>query len=478
MTLPLDITQYFAGSSLSYAANGLPAGLSLNGSTGLITGNPTTPGVSLVTITASNSAGSAQQNFQWTITSGASAPAQVTGLVASPGDGEVSLSWDEPDNNGSALTDYVLERREDGGAFSVLSDGLGAGRSFVDNGVTNGIEYGYRVSAVNGEGTGPVSAIATVTPVATATAPGQVTGLTAVAGDAQVSLSWSAPGDGGSALTDYILEVDTGAGFSVINDGVGTATSFDHTGLANGIQHTYRVAAVNAVGTGAASVTANATPETASSSVAIVARDAAGDGASRSVYTFPGIAMGTGDVFIGVTFRGGGGNEVTSVTLDGTPVTLVSSSGKVQNQQEISIWRIDGQTAGTGEVVVTMAANTSRCGIGVWSVAGAGVVETVFDISPAADVVDGTVNAVADGVLLAYASAIDAVNDPPAFTFTNVTPVDLGGGLLVEELGTNESYFHGLADRETTASQAETVTMSTPADSSLQMLALVAISPS
>ncbi|MBT4189047.1 MAG: fibronectin type III domain-containing protein, partial [Gemmatimonadales bacterium] len=57
--------------------------------------------------------------------------------------------------------------------------------------LVNGTTYTFRVSAINAVGTGSASGTAAVVPVTT---PGAPTGLAGVAGNAQVSLSWSAPG--------------------------------------------------------------------------------------------------------------------------------------------------------------------------------------------------------------------------------------------------------------------------------------------
>ncbi len=56
------------GKALTYTATGLPPGLSLDGSTGQITGTPSTAGSSNVTITATNSASvSASVSFTWNV---------------------------------------------------------------------------------------------------------------------------------------------------------------------------------------------------------------------------------------------------------------------------------------------------------------------------------------------------------------------------------------------------------------------------
>jgi len=55
-------------STLSYSASGLPAGLSINSSSGLISGTPSTAGTSSVTVTATDTTGaSGSASFSWTI---------------------------------------------------------------------------------------------------------------------------------------------------------------------------------------------------------------------------------------------------------------------------------------------------------------------------------------------------------------------------------------------------------------------------
>ena len=106
-----------------------------------------------------------------------------------------------------------------------------------------------------------LGAVAVATPSGP-TAPGQVTGLSAIPGGGQVALSWAAPGNGGSAITDYVIEYKLASDsiWTTFADGTSTALSATVTGLANGSAYTFRVTAVNAQGTGTPSAAAAATP--------------------------------------------------------------------------------------------------------------------------------------------------------------------------------------------------------------------------
>jgi hypothetical protein len=72
-----------------------------------------------------------------------------------------------------------------------------------------------------------------------------------VAGDEQVSLTWTAP-TGGSAPTDYVVQYssDGGANWTTFNDGVSTNTSATVTGLTNGTAYIFRIQAINVLGEG------------------------------------------------------------------------------------------------------------------------------------------------------------------------------------------------------------------------------------
>lgn len=177
-------------------------------------------------------------------------PSSVDGV---PSDGEASLSWAPPVSDiGSAISDYLVEYSPaNGSSWLTFNDGVSTSTTVTVTGLTNGTSYVFRVAAQNSAGTGAFStASAPVTPRTTPAAPTSVSGTPA---NSQVALSWTAPSStGGSAITDYIVQVssDSGATWTTFNDGTATTASTTVTGLTNGLAHTFRVAAQNAAGIG------------------------------------------------------------------------------------------------------------------------------------------------------------------------------------------------------------------------------------
>ena len=90
-------------------------------------------------------------------------PPAPTGLVATPGNGQVSLAWNAA---AGAATYNVKRSTTSGGPYTVRATGL-TQRSYTDTGLTNGTTYHYVVSGVSSGGQeGANSAQASATPAA------------------------------------------------------------------------------------------------------------------------------------------------------------------------------------------------------------------------------------------------------------------------------------------------------------------------
>jgi hypothetical protein len=82
VSLAVRATDSAAGQTLTYSATGLPAGLSISATTGVISGTPTTAGMSSAVVTARDTTGaSGSAAFSWAIAaaSGGCTPAQLLG---------------------------------------------------------------------------------------------------------------------------------------------------------------------------------------------------------------------------------------------------------------------------------------------------------------------------------------------------------------------------------------------------------------
>ena len=88
------------------------------------------------------------------------------------------------------------------------------------------------------------------------TIPATPTALAATAGNAQVSLSWTAS----SGAASYNVKRSTASGGSYTQVGTPTSTSYTDTGVTNGTEYFYVVSAVNSAGESANSAQVNATP--------------------------------------------------------------------------------------------------------------------------------------------------------------------------------------------------------------------------
>jgi len=199
---PHDTT---GGNTVSFAATGLPTGLTINPSTGSITGTPTTAGNYSVTVTATDSeALSASTSFGWTVTN--------TVTVSGPGN-QSSVS-------GTPVTP-LTDSASDSSSTATISSWS-----------ATGLPPGVTVNAANGVITGTPTTAGTYTVTVGATDSAGQTGSTSFTWTVTNTVTVAAPGPESSVSGSAVSAVTVGA-----TDSSSTATisSYAATGLPTGL---------------------------------------------------------------------------------------------------------------------------------------------------------------------------------------------------------------------------------------------------
>jgi hypothetical protein len=169
----------------------------------------------------------------------------LTGTVSITGGAGVTVSTASSSITIAAAGSYVLPT-----ATASVLGGVKVGSGLT---ITDGV-----LAASGGSGSGEDAVLRALF------VPPAPTSLTATAGNAQVSLSWSAPSVlSVTPITDYVVQYssNSGSSWTTFSDGTSTTTSATVTGLTNGTAYVFRVAAVNGVGQGAwSTATSSVTP--------------------------------------------------------------------------------------------------------------------------------------------------------------------------------------------------------------------------
>jgi hypothetical protein len=171
-----------------------------------------------------------------------SVPTEPRNLVGLPANNSVILSWLAPLSDGNLIiikyTVYIYNSLN----ILVCVHNVYNSLTYTFGNLMNGTPYTFTVCAVNLYGNSPFSLPITVTP--NIIAPYPPTNVIGVSGNAEVTVSWTAPYDGSSPITNYRITSNTGE----FTDVSGDQTTGIVTGLTNGTAYTFTVVATNAIG--------------------------------------------------------------------------------------------------------------------------------------------------------------------------------------------------------------------------------------
>ena len=253
------------------------------------------------------------------------------------------------------------------------------------------IENGYCIFAVSD--TSPATVAITQT---TTTVPGAPTAVVATAGNAQVSINWTAPGsDGGSPIISYTVTSSTGGHTCTAT---APTTTCDITGLTNGTSYFFTVTASNMNGVSAESLASNiitpagvpgaptgVTGTAGNAQVAVSWTAPASTGgatigsyqatsspggftctatAPATTCTVTGLSNGTAYTFTVTASNASGtgpastaSSAVTPSTVPGAPTGVSGTAGAVSGQLIVS-WSPPVSTGGSAIISYRVAVNT------------------------------------------------------------------------------------------------------------------------
>jgi fibronectin type 3 domain-containing protein len=185
-------------------------------------------------------------------------PSAPENLQAIDGVGYIELTWDPPASDGdSPILNYRIYKgtAPDSETFFIE---IGNVTTYNDTSVTPGIVYYYKVSAVNGNGEGPLSNEAFAKPPTIPFAP---LNLVATGEMGYIHLTWDEPSsDGGRPITNYKIYRGEFSGGEIFYVEIGNITTYDDNNVSVGKTYFYRVSAVNIVGEGTLSNEYSAAP--------------------------------------------------------------------------------------------------------------------------------------------------------------------------------------------------------------------------
>ncbi|WP_117213955.1 phospholipase A2, partial [Allorhizocola rhizosphaerae] len=329
-------------------------------------------------VTAANSAGDSPASNVVKARPMPPAPTAPTGLTAIADDGKVGLAW-QMNESAERYNIYLRDITAGQTAWTKLPYSVPEWWHTV-KGLTNGHRYEFRVTSVNPTGESGPSNVVTSTPVPPA--PQAPTGLTAVAGNGEVRLSWN-PSPSGNVYywvyfrpqgqTDwYYYQYPT------------TQTTFTAKPLWNGFWVEFKVTAANLGGQSGFSNTVRATPFYPPPAAPTGLSAVAGNGQVTLTWN----ASSTRDVYYWVYFRPQGHANwyYFKYPVSGTRYVATGLLNNFRYEFKVTAANLGGQSGFSNTVAATPFMPLPAAPTGLHAVAGDGQVTLTWNPSSSGNV--------------------------------------------------------------------------------------------
>ncbi|HEY4096235.1 MAG TPA: N,N-dimethylformamidase beta subunit family domain-containing protein, partial [Baekduia sp.] len=311
-------------------------------------------------------------------------PGPVGLVTATAGPGSATVSFLAPVSGGAPSRYVVTPYIGSAPQTAVSFEGSPPPTSVVVNGLDPQTSYTFKVQAVNASGSGALSGASNaVTPTAP-TAPGTPTGVSASASNAQATVRWTAPGDGGRTITKYTVTPYLGGVAQTATTVTGSpapATALV-TGLTNGASYTFTVKAANSIGDGGESAASAAV--TPSQAPALVQR-VSGRASASTLRLTPASPIVAGNRLVVLAGAWSQGRATISGVTDAAGNTYTrATSVTASDDTQLSVWTAPITAgAGTRPVITITATGTADIGgaaleyTGLSSAAGSASIDAV-----------------------------------------------------------------------------------------------------
>lgn len=289
----------------SYTVTSSPGGFTATGAisplvvTGLTNGTAYT-----FTVKATNAIGSSSDSTASSSVTPTGPPQAPTGVVALEGNTEAIVSFTAPINSGGlSIIDYTVTSSPEG------LTAVGASSPLTVTGLTNGTSYTFTVVARNELGTGTSSSASSAITVG---APKPPTNVVGTFGNGEVSISFTASDDNGTAVDLYTV-TSTPGGFTA----TGTSSPIIVSGLTNGTSYVFDIVAQNSIGSSSAATSAAVIPATVPAP-------------PTNISATPGVNSAIVS-FTGTPFENSGGDAVSLYTVTSSPdgITATGASSPI-----------------------------------------------------------------------------------------------------------------------------------------------------
>jgi fibronectin type 3 domain-containing protein len=309
-------------------------------------------------VTAANSAGespASMQSASATPQVPLTAPSAPTGVNAAAGNAQVAVSW----TAAARATSYNVYRSTSQGAQGTKI-GASATLSYTDMTSVNGTTYYYTITAVNAAGESPASMQSSgAMPAVPLTVPAAPTAVNVAAGNALVTVTWTAS----PTATSYKIYRSTTQATQGSLIGTSSTTSYSDTTAVNGTTYYYVVTAVNAAGEGSPSTqSAGATPVAPPTVPAAPAGVSATDGVGQVTVSWAAVSGATSYKVYRSTTQG-----VRGTLIGSTSSTSLADSTVVENTTYyfvVTASNVAGEGAASAAVSVTHTTTWSSAKIG------------------------------------------------------------------------------------------------------------------